>query len=137
MSILEITGVEAREVLDCRGLPTVQVDVMVEGGFLGRADVPAGRSTGQYEAKEIRDGGKRFGGSGVRQAVANVKERIAPTVIGMPANEQRALDLALVELDGTPDKSELGANAILGVSLAGVSRRGEHSGSTVVPLLER
>jgi len=118
LSKLEITGVNAREVLDCRGMPTVQVDVVVDGGVLGRADVPAGRSTGQYEAKEVRDGGRRFGGFGVRKAVENVKERIGPAVVGLPADEQRALDLRLVELDGTPDKSELGANAILGVSLA-------------------
>lgn len=114
----KITQVTAREVLDCRGLPTVQVDVWVDDRFLGRADVPAGRSTGQHEAKELRDGGKRFGGFGVRRAVANVREQIAPAIIGQPVMPQRAVDQFLLELDGTPDKSRLGANAILGVSLA-------------------
>ena len=87
-------------------------------GVLGRADVPAGRSTGSHEARELRDGGTRFGGFGVRTAVANVNERIAPALLGRPAAPQRALDAALIELDGSDDKSVLGANAILGVSLA-------------------
>lgn len=118
MSKLEISAITAREVLDCRGLPTVQVDVEVDEAFLGRADVPAGRSTGHYEAKELRDGGSRFGGFGVRQAVENVKEQVAPAALGLPAAPQRAVDKFLIELDGTVDKSGLGANAILGVSLA-------------------
>ncbi len=118
MPDLSISSIVAREVLDCRGLPTVQVDVVLTGGILGRADVPAGRSTGSHEARELRDGGSRFGGFGVRTAVANVNDRIAPALLGRPASPQRALDAALLELDGTHDKSGLGANAVLGVSLA-------------------
>src|SRR6476660_8875600 len=119
MPDLSISSITAREVLDCRGLPTVQVDV-VAGGVLGRADVPSGRSTGSHEAHELRDGGARFGGFGVRTAVANVNDRVAPHLIGHDVAHQRALDAALIELDGTEDKSALGANAILGVSLAAV-----------------
>ena len=113
-----IREVRAREVLDCRGLPTVQVDIVLQDGSLGRADVPAGRSTGAHEAREIRDGGTRYGGHGVRRAVANVTDVIRPAILGRPADHQRELDRLLVELDGTPDKSALGANAIIGVSLA-------------------
>jgi enolase len=113
-----IHEVHAREVLDCRGLPTVQADVILEDGSLGRADVPAGRSTGAHEAREIRDGGSRYGGFGVRRAVANVIDVLGPGVIGQAADRQRELDQRLVQLDGTADKSALGANAILGVSLA-------------------
>ena len=115
---LRIREIDAREILDCRGNPTVQVDVILNDGTMGRADVPAGRSTGANEAKELRDGEKRYGGMGVRKAVANVKEIIQPEVKGMDASKQRELDAALIALDGTPDKSRLGANAILGVSLA-------------------
>ena len=115
---LKITDVVAREILDCRGNPTVQVDVIVNNDILGRADVPAGRSTGANEACEIRDGGKRFGGFGVTKAVANVVNEIKPAVVGMKVTEQRELDQALIALDGTPNKARLGANAILGVSLA-------------------
>lgn len=115
---LKIRDIDAREVLDCRGNPTVQVDVILNDGTMGRADVPAGRSTGAKEAKELRDGEKRFGGMGVRKAVANVKEVILPEVKGMDASKQRELDAAMIALDGTPDKARLGANAILGVSLA-------------------
>jgi enolase len=114
----EIRAVRAREVLDCRGLPTVQAEIQLADGSVGRADVPAGRSTGAHEAKEIRDGGSRYGGYGVRRAVANVTDVIGPAIIGRPADRQRQLDGLLVELDGTPDKSALGANATLGVSLA-------------------
>ena len=114
----EISGMWAREVLDCRGLPTVQVDVVVNGAFLGRADVPAGRSRGRHEPVELRDGGGRFGGFGVRQAVSSVRDVLAPALVGTPAVPQRQIDLRLVELDGTPDRSHLGANALLGVSLA-------------------
>jgi enolase len=113
-----IQEVRAREVLDCRGLPTVQVDVVLADGSMGRADVPSGRSTGAYEAQELRDGGSRYGGYGVRGAVANVVDVLGPGVHGFAADSQRALDRRLVELDGTPDKSALGANALLGVSLA-------------------
>jgi enolase len=117
-----ISAIRAREVLDCRGLPTVQVDVEVVGGpvgpALGRADVPSGRSTGEHEAVEIRDGGTRFGGFGVRTAVAAVTGEIAEAFVGRPLTSQRELDDALRALDGTADKSRLGANALLGVSLA-------------------
>lgn len=112
-----IVAVHAREVLDSRGNPTVEVEVRCEGG-LGRAIVPSGASTGRHEALELRDGGPRFGGKGVRRAVANVRERIAPTLLGMSACEQRGIDAHLLALDGTPNKSNLGANALLGVSLA-------------------
>jgi enolase len=119
MTDLTITSIRAREVLDCRGLPTVQVDLTVDGGqTLGRADVPSGRSTGRNEAHELRDGGSRFGGFGVLSAVANVNNVIAPALTGSSVASQRELDAILLELDGTPDKSGLGANALLGVSLA-------------------
>jgi enolase len=113
-----ISGLWAREVLDCRGLPTIQVDVAVDGTFLGRADVPAGRSRGRHEPVELRDGGSRFGGFGVRRAISSVRDVLAPALVGEPAVSQRRLDMRLVELDGTPDRSHLGANALLGVSLA-------------------
>ncbi|BCV26057.1 phosphopyruvate hydratase [Gelria sp. Kuro-4] len=115
---LKITNIVAREVLDCRGNPTVQVDVVVNDEILGRADVPAGKSTGAHEAQEVRDGGKRFGGLGVQKAIAGVAEEIAPALRGRRVTDQRALDQALIALDGTPNKARLGANAILGVSLA-------------------
>jgi enolase len=120
-----VAAIRAREVLDCRGLPTVQVDVELDGGVVGTADVPSGRSTGSNEARELRDGGDRFGGFGVRGAVANVTGDIAARLVGEALPEQRALDRALVELDGTADKSRLGANAILGVSLAAARARAE------------
>ncbi len=113
-----IREIRAREIIDCRGLPTVQVDVLLEDGSAGRADVPSGRSTGTHEAFELRDGGSRYRGFGVRRAVANVADVIAPVLTGLPADHQRELDAALVALDGTPDKSALGANALAGVSLA-------------------
>jgi enolase len=124
-----ITAIRAREVLDCRGLPTVQVDVDLEGGITGTADVPSGRSTGSNEAHELRDGGDRFGGFGVREAVANVTGEIAAALVGSPLADQRTLDRALIDLDGTPDKSRLGANAILGVSLAAARARAAASGT--------
>ena len=114
-----ITGVYAREILDSRGNPTVEVEVQLESGAWGRAAVPSGASTGKREAVELRDGdGQRYGGKGVQQAVRNVEETIAPEIDGMEASEQAAVDQALLELDGTPNKSALGANAILAVSLA-------------------
>jgi enolase len=114
-----IALVRAREVLDSRGNPTVEVEVHCHGGVSGRAIVPAGASTGRHEAVELRDGDRtRYGGKGVRKAVANVRELIGPRISGMAATEQEAIDRALIALDGTPDKSRLGANAILGVSLA-------------------
>ncbi len=118
MAGYRITGITAREVLDCRGLPTVQADVWVDDRFLGRADVPSGRSTGANEAHELRDGGSRYGGFGVLRAVRNVVDEIGPALIGTDARAQREIDQALIALDGTSDKSRLGANAILAVSLA-------------------
>ena len=114
-----ISEIHAREILDSRGNPTVEVEVVLESGGFGRAAVPSGASTGTREAVELRDGdGKRYGGKGVRRAVTNVIEVIAPELDGMEATEQAAVDRALLELDGTPNKSALGANALLGVSLA-------------------
>jgi enolase len=114
-----ITGVYAREILDSRGFPTVEVEIQLESGAWGRAAVPSGASTGKREAVELRDGdAQRYRGKGVQQAVRNVEETIAPEIDGMEASEQAAIDQALLELDGTPNKSALGANAILGVSLA-------------------
>jgi enolase len=114
-----IVGVKGREILDSRGNPTVEVDVQLESGFAANAKVPSGASTGVHEAIELRDGDKRrFRGKGVLKAVAAVNEEIAARVLGMEALHQRELDLALIELDGTPNKGRLGANAILGVSLA-------------------
>lgn len=114
-----VEGVHAREILDSRGNPTVEVDVLLEDGAFGRAAVPSGASTGEHEALELRDGdAARFGGKGVLQAVANVNDVIAPALEDEEALDQRAIDAMLIELDGTPDKSKLGANAILGVSLA-------------------
>jgi enolase len=114
-----ITGVYGREILDSRGFPTVEVEIQLESGAWGRAAVPSGASTGKREAVELRDGdGQRYRGKGVQQAVRNVEETIAPEIDGMEASEQASIDQALLELDGTPNKSALGANAILAVSLA-------------------
>ena len=114
-----IDQVVAREILDSRGFPTVEVDVVLEDGTLGRASVPSGASTGAFEAVELRDGDKtRYNGKGVLQAVANVNDIIAPEIEGMNVFDQPGIDRALIELDGTPTKSKLGANATLGVSLA-------------------
>jgi enolase len=113
-----ITGVAAREILDSRGNPTVEVEVLLDDATIGRAAVPSGASTGAFEAVEKRDGGDRYGGKGVRQAVAAVIDEIGPEILGLDATEQRLLDQTLIDLDGTPDKGRLGANAILGVSLA-------------------
>ncbi|MDO5681725.1 MAG: phosphopyruvate hydratase [Propionibacteriaceae bacterium] len=113
-----IDYVEAREILDSRGNPTVEVQVVLDDGAEGRAAVPSGASTGAFEAVELRDGGDRYGGKGVQNAVENVIEQIGPEVLGFDASEQRLIDNAMLELDGTPNKGKLGANAILGVSLA-------------------
>jgi len=113
-----IEGLAAREILDSRGNPTVEVEVLLEDGVVGRAAVPSGASTGAFEAVELRDGDDRYGGKGVEQAVTSVLEEISPKIIGLEATEQRLVDQALLDLDGTPDKSRLGANAILGASLA-------------------
>jgi enolase len=113
-----ISALAAREILDSRGNPTIEVEVLLDDATIGRAAVPSGASTGAFEAVEKRDGGERYGGKGVELAVAAVTEEIAPEIVGFDATEQRLLDQALIDLDGTPDKSRLGANAILGVSLA-------------------
>jgi enolase len=113
-----IEQVAAREILDSRGNPTVEVEVALIDGTFARAAVPSGASTGVHEAVELRDGGTRYGGKGVQKAVEAVLDEIAPAIIGLSADEQRLVDQALVDLDGTPGKSRLGANAILGVSLA-------------------
>ncbi len=116
MPIIEQVG--AREILDSRGNPTVEVELALSDGTFARAAVPSGASTGEHEAVELRDGGDRYNGKGVRKAVEAVLDEIGPAVIGLGADDQRLVDQALVDLDGTPDKSRLGANAILGVSLA-------------------
>jgi enolase 1/2/3 len=113
-----IEAIQAREILDSRGNPTVEVEVGLSGGGWGRAAVPSGASTGKFEALELRDGGGRYLGKGVRGAVRNINEEIAPALIGVDAFDQREVDRILVDLDGTGDKSRLGANAVLGASLA-------------------
>ncbi|MBI1351954.1 MAG: phosphopyruvate hydratase [Actinomycetales bacterium] len=113
-----IDAIIAREILDSRGNPTVEVEVLLDDDTVARAAVPSGASTGAFEASERRDGGDRYGGKGVLEAVAAVEEEIAPEVVGLDATEQRLLDQVMIDLDGTPNKSRLGANAILGVSLA-------------------
>ena len=116
---MKIEKITAREILDSRGNPTVEVDVELESGACGRASVPSGASTGEHEALELRDGdSSRYGGKGTLKAVANVNEVIAPALLGVSALEQRRIDRMMIDLDGTPTKSRLGANAILGVSLA-------------------
>ena len=117
--MLTITTLKAREILDSRGNPTLEVDCQLGSGAVGRAAIPSGASTGEHEALELRDGDKaRFGGKGVQKAVRNVGEIIAPAIVGMEAFDQLAVDRAMIELDGTPTKSRLGANAVLGVSIA-------------------
>lgn len=113
-----ITHITARQILDSRGNPTVEADVTLEDGSMGRAAVPSGASTGSGEALELRDGGDSYGGKAVTKAIANVKDSIAPALTGMDASDQKALDEAMLELDGTENKSKLGANAVLSVSLA-------------------
>ena len=124
MSIIK--NVYAREILDSRGNPTVEVEVKLDNGSIGRAAVPSGASTGAFEAAELRDGGKRYLGKGVQTAVKNVNEKLAPIVIGLNVEDQRNLDEQMIKLDGTKNKSSLGANAILGVSLA-AARAGANS----------
>ncbi|MBL6643730.1 MAG: phosphopyruvate hydratase [Flavobacteriaceae bacterium] len=113
-----IIEIHARQIFDSRGNPTVEVDVITETGTLGRAAVPSGASTGEHEAVELRDGGKSYMGKGVSQAVKNVNEILAPELIGTNVFDQKKIDAGMIELDGTPNKSKLGANAILGISLA-------------------
>jgi enolase len=116
--VFQIAQVRAREVLDSRGNPTVEAEVLLAGGAFGRAAVPSGASTGALEAIELRDGGSRYGGKGVERAVGHVNERIAPALVGMDATAQEAVDQVMCDLDATPNKADLGANAILAVSLA-------------------
>ncbi len=125
MAIIEALG--AREILDSRGNPTVEVEVLLEDGTVGRAAVPSGASTGAFEAVELRDGAKRYLGKGVEQAIKNVVEVIAPEVIGLDAQDQRLVDQTMIDLDGTKNKAKLGANSILGVSLAVAKASAEHA----------
>jgi enolase len=126
--VSRIERVHARQILDSRGNPTVEVEVGLRSGAHGHAAVPSGASTGEFEATELRDGGERWGGKGVQRAVANVNGEIAQALAGMDAADQRALDRALIELDGTPTKSRLGANAILGASLAAAHAQAAEEG---------
>ncbi len=126
MRIIQVSG---REILDSRGNPTIEAEVTLESGVVATAAVPSGASTGENEALELRDGDKnRYGGKGVLKAVANINEKIAPAIVGMSALDQRGVDQAMIELDGTPTKSKLGANAILGVSLAVAKAAAEYLG---------
>lgn len=124
----EIVDVYAREVLDSRGNPTVEADVMLESGAMGRAIVPSGASTGECEAVELRDGGQRYLGKGVRKAVENVVEVIGPAILGMNAADQAVIDKTMIELDGTENKGRLGANAVLAVSIAVAKAAAEDAG---------
>src|SRR5690348_15967880 len=116
MAIIEAVG--AREILDSRGNPTVEVEVQLDDGAFGRAAVPSGASTGAFEAVELRDGGDRYLGKGVEKAVQGVVASIAPAIVGLEADDQRLVDQTMLDLDGTDNKAKLGANAILGASLA-------------------
>jgi len=132
VSASAIAGLHARQILDSRGNPTVEVEVLLESGALGRAAVPSGASTGRFEAVELRDGDRNaYGGKSVLKAVRNVETEIAPAIAGLDAEDQRTLDAALIELDGTKNKSRLGANAVLGCSLAAAKAAAAH---TEVPL---
>ena len=124
----DIMHVFAREILDSRGIPTVEAEVFLDDGAHGIAGVPSGASTGAHEAHELRDGGDRYGGKGVQKAVKNVNEEIADALAGIEADDQRLLDQAMIELDGTDNKSRLGANAILGVSIAAAKAAAESAG---------
>jgi enolase len=123
-----ILSIHARQIFDSRGNPTIEVDVITENGILGRAAVPSGASTGEHEAVELRDGGKDYMGKGVLKAVANVNDIIAEAIVGYPVFEQVAIDQAMIAIDGTPNKAKLGANAILGVSLAVAKAAAEELG---------
>jgi enolase len=127
--VATIEAIVAREILDSRGNPTVEVEIGLDDGTIARAAVPSGASTGAFEALELRDGDKsRYSGKGVEKAVDNIEERIFPEIVGYDATDQRSIDQKLLDLDGTPDKSELGANAILGVSLAVARAAAESTG---------
>src|ERR1700735_4097134 len=123
-----IDFIVARQILDSRGNPTLEADVILDDGTMGRAGVPSGASTGEHEAVELRDDDKKvFGGKGVLKAVENVNDTIAPELVGLDARDQEAIDQLMVGLDGTPNKSKLGANAMLGVSLAVAKAAAEYS----------
>src|SRR6185295_9049489 len=127
-----IARVHARQILDSRGNPTIEVEAELESGALGRAAVPSGASTGQFEAVELRDGDKSlYGGKSVLRAVQNVETELAAAVVGADAEDQRRLDHVLIEVDGTENKSRLGANAILGVSLAAAKAAAAHAGESL------
>ena len=126
MSIIAL--VHGREIIDSRGNPTVEVEVVLDTGAAGRAAVPSGASTGQFEAVELRDGGDRYAGKGVSTAVANVRDDLADAIVGLDAFDQREVDFAMIDADGTPNKARLGANAILGVSLAVARAAAEEAG---------
>jgi enolase len=134
--VATIEAIVAREILDSRGNPTVEVEVGLDDGTIARAAVPSGASTGAFEALELRDGDKgRYGGKGVEKAVANVEERIFPELVGFEASDQRAVDQKMLDIDGTPDKSTLGANAILGVSLAVAKAAADSAGLSLFKYL--
>ncbi len=124
----EIIDVKARQILDSRGNPTLEADVLLSDGSFGRGMVPSGASTGTYEALELRDGEKAYGGKGVMKAVKNVLDLIGPEIMGMEACAQADVDRAMIKLDGTPNKSKLGANATLAVSLAVASAAAQSTG---------
>jgi len=126
--VASIEGVFARQILDSRGNPTIEVEVVLDDGSLGRAGVPSGASTGAAEAVELRDGGREFGGKAVARAVQGVIDEIQPELLGYDADDQRLVDQRLIDLDATPDKSRLGANAIVGVSLAVARAAAESAG---------
>ena len=128
-----IKVVSGRQVIDSRGNPTVEVEVLLHSGATGRAMVPSGASTGQFEAVELRDGGEIWSGKGVKKAISHVNNEIADAVLGLDATDQRVLDQTMIDLDGTDDKSRLGANAILGVSLATARSAAQDSG---IPLFK-
>src|SRR6478735_4680901 len=127
-----ISDIVAREILDSRGNPTVEADVILSSGVVGRAAVPSGASTGEHEAIELRDNDKeRYLGKGVLMAVQNIQETIAPALAGADATDQMSIDASLIELDGTPNKGNLGANAILAVSMTNILNGGAHATNTV------
>lgn len=130
---MKIKDVVGREILDSRGNPTVEVDVILENGIIGRASVPSGASTGEREALELRDGGERFSGKGVKKAVQNINKDLRSLVVGMDAENQKELDYAMIELDGTETKSKFGANAILGISMAVMKASAKNKG---IPLYQ-
>ena len=134
---MKIRRVHALELLDSRGQPTVEVEVSLSNGATGRATVPSGASTGVHEAVELRDGGKRFLGKGVARAVAHVNEKIAPRLRGKEARDQAAIDRIMLDLDGTANKGKLGANAILGASLAVAHAQARAQGLPLYRYLDR